>query len=79
MQRQRWRTCAAAEVEDKDGWQDTGRSGGGRGVTVVWQQRRNSFAVKAMEDGGRRRAARVFVFSFLGKVESYLESYLDES
>jgi hypothetical protein len=33
---------------------------------------------KAMEDGGRRWVG-VFIFSFLGGVESYLETYLDKS
>ena len=33
---------------------------------------------KVMEDGGGGRVG-VLIFSFLGKVESYFESYLDES
>jgi hypothetical protein len=47
VQRQRPRACAVAEAEDSDGWQEVGRSGGGRGATVVRRQRRNS----AIEDG----------------------------
>jgi hypothetical protein len=65
----------AAEVEDGDGWREVGRSGGGGGATVVPRQ---MLLNKVMEDGGGRRAG-VFIFSFLGRVESYLKSYLDES
>jgi hypothetical protein len=54
------------------GCQEVGRGGGGRGAPVLWWQRLYN---KVMEDGGGRRVG-VFIFSFLGKVESYLESYL---
>ncbi len=43
---QRWRTCATAEAEDDNGWQEAGCSGGGKGATVVRQQTRNSFTIK---------------------------------
>jgi hypothetical protein len=75
---QRRRTCAGAEVEEDNGWQEAGHGGGGRGVTVVRRRRRNSFAIgpwrMEVEDG-----RGCSFFSFLGEVESYLQSYLDKS
>jgi hypothetical protein len=57
-----------------------------RGREQWWRRRSNCcvaveeklFCNKVMEDGDGRWAG-VFIFSFLGKVKSYLESYLDES
>ncbi len=66
-----------AEAEDNDGWQEAGCSGGDEGATVVWQERRNS----AMEDGAEVEDGwggagwGVHFFSFLGGVESYIQSY----
>jgi hypothetical protein len=72
--------CVAAEAEDDDGWQEAGHSGGGRGATVVQWRRRNSFAIRSwrmeVEDGQGGQAGVFIIFSFLGGVESYLESYL---
>ncbi len=62
-----------AEAEEDNGWQEAGHSGGGGGVTIVQRRRRNT-----LEDRGGRLAG-VFIFSFLGMVESYLKSYLDKS
>jgi hypothetical protein len=69
VQWQRRRTCAAAEAEDDDGWQEAGRSGGGRGATVVRLQRRNSFVIRPwrmeVEDGQSGQAGVIIIFLFL--------------
>ncbi len=56
VQWQRWRTCAAAEVEDDNGWREAGHSGGGGGATVARRRRRNSFTIRPlrMEEDDRR-------------------------
>jgi hypothetical protein len=68
-----------AEAEDDDGWQEAGRSGGGGGATAVQWWRRNIFMVRPwrMEvDNGQEGVGQgVPFFSFLGGVESYLQSY----
>ncbi len=66
----------------------SGGIGGGlqqlaRGGVRWWRRRSNYCAAaeekqlrnEAMEDGGRRQVG-VFIFSFLGGVKSYLDSYL---
>jgi hypothetical protein len=71
--------CEVAEAEDEDGWQEAGCGGGGRGATVVQRQRKNSFAIRSwrmeVEDGQQG----CIIFFFLGGVECYLKSYLNES
>ncbi len=52
-----------AETEDDSSWWEAGSSGGGGGATVVWQWRRNCFAIRSwrmeMEDG---RGCSFFLF-----------------
>jgi hypothetical protein len=72
VQWQRWRMYAAAEAEDDDCWQEVGHSGRGRGATVVWQQRRNSFTIRPWRmdvdngRGGAERGVHFFFFSWRG-------------
>ncbi len=40
-------SCAAAEAEDNDGWQEAGRGGGGGGATVMQRRRRYSFTIRS--------------------------------
>ncbi len=74
-------TCSSrgrgGQAEDDNGWQEVGCDGGGRGATVVRLQRRNSFAIRSWMI--KVEAGRVCWFFFLGRVEFYLESYVDES
>jgi hypothetical protein len=66
----------AAEAEDNGGWQEAGRSGGGRGETVVRHQRRNSFAIRPwrmeLEDGQGGAGCSFFWFESY-QSQSYLE------
>jgi hypothetical protein len=78
--RQRRRTCTAAEAEDNNGWQEAGRSGGGKGVTVVRWQWRNSFTIRQwrmkVDEGQGKLGWDVHSFSsFLGGDEFCLQSY----
>ncbi len=75
--RQRWRRCAVAEAEDDNGWQETEHSGGGGGATVVrWQRKNNAMEDGAeVEDGWDGTGQCAHFFSFLGRVEYYLQSY----
>jgi hypothetical protein len=80
VQCQRQRTCAAAEAKDNDGWQEAGHSGGGGGATVVWWQRGHNFTIRPWrmevdDQRAGRRGVGYSLFSFLGKVESYFQSY----
>jgi hypothetical protein len=75
-------------VEDDNGWQEAGHGGGGRGATVVQWQR---FHGTVMEAGPLPLPLPFLlplllplplplplpfiIFSFLGGVESYLQSY----
>jgi hypothetical protein len=47
--------CVVAEAEDNNGWQEAGHGSGEGGATLVWQWRRNSFAIRSwrmeVEDG----------------------------
>jgi hypothetical protein len=78
VQWQRWRTCAAAEAEEDDGWREVGRNGGGGGGTVVRRRRRNSFAIRLwrmeMEDGWG-----CSFFLFLVGLDILFRIYLDKS
>ncbi len=79
--------CVAAEAEDVCGGRSERQRWLARGRAQWWRLRsdccvaveENQLRDKATEDGGRQQAGRagrvVHFFSFLGGVESYLQSY----
>jgi hypothetical protein len=82
-------TNVRRQVEDVCGGRSRGRQWLARGRVQLWRQRSDCCAAveekqlhdKAMEDGGKQQAGLcgvggvLIIFSFLGGVESYLQSY----